>query len=208
MRRYRVALGDHRAATQRNDSVDESVACGVGDFFVGAPCGASEKVCVRLARSVPAGTLGGNFELSMVGGRFARVAAASVAGGLMVGLAMPALASSDLPGVACSSQASYVPHDRSYVTRAHMSETVTPVGTFEFAELQSLGENKAGTLVAVQHSNEQPAHGNSIVSTHTNTPWSNHGNSSGHANSAWANHANGAPSGSVHVNMVHGDFVF
>ncbi len=59
---------------------------------------------------------------------------------------------------------------------------------------------------ASYHTNTS-AHLNKTPVPHKNTAWNNHSNTGGHSNGDWANHSNAA-SGTGHVNLVHGDFLF
>ena len=69
-----------------------------------------------------------------------------------------------------------------------------------------LNEAAVQIAQASYHTNTS-AHLNKTPVPHKNTAWNNHSNTGGHSNGDWANHSNAA-SGTGHVNLVHGDFLF
>lgn len=185
MRRYKVALERETEAKPNSEYLLEEKAKQVKvNLFPGSK------------------SLSSVFELPLISAHHSKLAVCALAlGAAVVGQPSSAQASSLAP-LSCAS-AQVVSLQESFAQsalRADSSEIVLNSAI-------NLTESAAIQIAQASYHTNNSAHLNKTPVPHKNTAWNNHSNTGGHSNGDWANHSNAA-SGTGHVNLVHGDFLF
>ncbi len=185
MRRYRVALEKRSEAATNSKYLLEDKA---------------EQVKVNLLPG--AKSVGSVFELPLISACHSKLAICALAlGAVVVGspsatqaassVALPSASAQVVSLQECFAQSALCANNREIILDS-------TVDLHEYTTVQ--------IAQASYHTNNS-AHLNKTPVPHKNTAWNNHSNTGGHSNGDWANHSNAA-SGTGHVNLVHGDFLF
>ncbi|MGM9992975.1 MAG: hypothetical protein ACI376_09090 [Candidatus Bruticola sp.] len=185
MRRYRVALEKGTELNKESEYLLEN---------------RNQAVKVNLLSRL--GSDSSSFELSLISSKYSKLAACAAAvGAVIAGPVLPAQASS-LVGLP-SASAQVVSLQECFACSA-LSSCGKEIILDSAVKIES--PDNLQIAQASYHTNGS-THVNKTPVPHTNTAWSNHSNTGGHSNGDWANHGNTA-SGTGHVNLVHGDFLF
>ncbi|MGM9999474.1 MAG: hypothetical protein ACI38Q_08845 [Candidatus Bruticola sp.] len=185
MRRYRVALEKGTELNKESEYLLEN-----------------RNRAVKVNLLSRSGSDGHGFELSLISSKCSKLAACAAAvGAVIAGPALPAEAASFtvLPGA---------PAQAVSLHECFAYSALRPSGKEIVLDSAVKLEAPVGLQIAqASYHTNGSTHVNQTPVPHTNSAWSNHSNTGGHSNGDWANHGNTA-SGTGHVNLVHGDFLF